>query len=153
MFNLKNFFQIPDPDKPVDKESMEKKIQIATCALFLEIANSDEHFSEEERSTIIEILNNEFSLSEDEVHALIEKSEHTLDESIDLWQFTNLINQNFSDEDKIKILENLWRIIYADEKLDAHEDYLAHKIANLLRLPHKTLIETKLKVNKHEKRD
>ncbi|TSA23153.1 hypothetical protein D4R71_09035 [bacterium] len=153
MFNLKNFLQIPDPDKPVDKKSLEKKIQIATCALFLEIANSDEHFSEEERSTIIEILNNEFSLSEDEVHALIEKSEHTLDESIDLWQFTNLINQNFSDEDKIKILENLWRIIYADEKLDAHEDYLAHKIANLLRLPHKTLIETKLKVNKHEKRD
>ncbi len=148
MFNLKKFFQTPDPDEPLDKESLEKKIQTATCALFLEIANSDEHFSEEERSTIIKILKNEFSLSEDEVRALMKKTEHRLDDSIDLWQFTNLINQNFSDEDKIKVLENLWKIIYTDEKLDAHEDYLAHKIANLLRLPHKTLIETKLKVKK-----
>lgn len=153
MFNLKNLFQNTDSDELVDKESPEKKIQIATCALFLEISNSDEHFSDQERKTIISILKKEFSLSEEEVPALIEKSEHTLDESIDLWQFTNLINQNFSDEEKTKVLENLWKIIYADEKLDAHEDYLAHKIANLLRLPHKTLIETKLKVKKHGKRN
>ena len=148
MFNLKNFFQTPDTDKSVDTESPKKMIQIATCALFLEIANSDEHFSEDERSAIIEILKNEFSLAEDEVNALIEKTEHSLNKSIDLWQFTNLINQNFSDEDKTKILENLWRIIYTDEILDTYEDYLAHKIANLLHLPHKTLIETKLKVKK-----
>lgn len=153
MFNLKNFFQAQYDDELTDTESLEKKIQIATCALFLEIANSDEHFSDQERKTIIDILKKEFSLSEEEVHALIEKSEHTLDESIDLWQFTNLINQNFSDEEKIKVLENLWRIIYADEILDTYEDYLAHKIANLLRLPHKTLIETKLKVKKHGKRN
>jgi len=148
MFNLKNFFQTPDTQEQGDIESPEKMIQIATCALFLEIANSDEHFSEEERQTIIEILKNEFSLTENEVQNLIKKTEHTLDESIDLWQFTNLINKHFSDEDKTKILENLWRIIYADEILDTYEDYLAHKIANLLHLSHKTLIETKLKVKK-----
>ena len=148
MFNLKNFFQTPDTQEQGDIESPEKMIQIATCALFLEIANSDEHFSEEERQTIIEILKKEFSLTENEVQNLIKKTEHTLDESIDLWQFTNLINKHFSDEDKTKILENLWRIIYADEILDTYEDYLAHKIANLLHLSHKTLIETKLKVKK-----
>ncbi len=151
MFNLKNYFRTPDTEEVADKESPEKMIQIATCALFLEIANSDEHFSKEERNMIVEILKNEFSLSEEEVLALMKKTEHKLDESIDLWQFTNLINKNFSDEDKIKILENLWKIIYSDEILDTYEDYLAHKIANLLRLPHKTLIETKLKVKKNEK--
>jgi len=148
MFNLKNYFHTPKPDEPVDIETPEKMIQIATCALFLEIANSDEHFSNEERQTIIEILKNKFSLTEDEVQNLIKETEHSLDDSIDLWQFTNLINKHFSDEDKTKILENLWKIIYADEILDTYEDYLAHKIANLLHLPHKTLIETKLKVKK-----
>jgi uncharacterized tellurite resistance protein B-like protein len=148
MFNLKNLFQTPDTQESGDNESPEKMIQIATCALFLEIANSDEHFSDEERHTIIEILKNEFSLADNEVQNLIKKTEHTLDESIDIWQFTNLINKHFSDEDKTKILENLWKIIYADEILDTYEDYLAHKIANLLHLPHKTLIETKLKVKK-----
>ena len=152
MFILKNYFRTPGPEEGVDKESPEKMIQIATCALFLEIANSDEHFSDEERSTIMEILKNEFSLSENDVQGLIEETKHALVESIDLWQFTNLINQHFSDEDKEKILENLWRVIYADEILDTYEDYLAHKIANLLHLPHKTLIETKLKVKKNEQR-
>jgi len=150
MFNLKKYFRAPDSEEAAEKESPEKMIQIATCALFLEIANSDDHFSDEERHAIIEILKKEFSLSENEVQNLLEKSEHTLDESIDLWQFTNLINKHFSDEDKTKILENLWRIIYADEILDTYEDYLVHKIANLLRLPHKILIETKLKVKKNE---
>lgn len=148
MFNLKNLFQTPDTQESGDIESPEKMIQIATCALFLEIANSDEHFSNEERQTIIEILKNEFSLADNEVQNLIKETEHTLDDSIDLWQFTNLINKHFSDEDKTKILENLWKIIYTDEILDTYEDYLAHKIANLLHLPHKTLIETKLKVKK-----
>lgn len=148
MFNLKNLFQTPDTKESGDIESPEKMIQIATCALFLEIANSDEHFSNEERQTIIEILKNEFSLADNEVQNLIKETEHTLDDSIDLWQFTNLINKHFSDEDKTKILENLWKIIYTDEILDTYEDYLAHKIANLLHLPHKTLIETKLKVKK-----
>jgi len=150
MFNFKNLFQVSEPETQLENSSSEKRLQIATCALFLEIAQSDEHFSELEHSTIIDLLKKEFSLSEDEVQSLIKSTKNELDESIDLWQFTNLINQNFSDEEKIKIMENIWRIIYADQKLDAQEDYLAHKIANLLRLSHNILIDTKLKVKKHE---
>ncbi len=146
MFNVKKIFQTPAGEDTQNQESLEKRIQIATCALFLEIANSDDNFADEERKLIVSLLKNEYDLSEEEVDSLIETTQKTLDNSIDIWQFTNLINQNFSDDEKVRILENIWKIIYADEKLDTYEDYLAHKIANLLRLPHKTLIDTKLKV-------
>jgi len=151
MFNVKKFFQPPENEEIVCGDTLEKRIQIATCALFLEIANSDENFSDNEKELIVSLLKNEFDLSNEEVDSLIGTTKQTINKSIDIWQFTNLINQNFSDEEKIKILENIWKIIYADEKLDTYEDYLAHKISNLLRLPHKTLIESKMKVKNNER--
>jgi len=148
MFNVKKIFLEPKNEEIVGEDNLDKRIQIATCALFLEIAHSDDNFSDEEKGLIVSLLKDEYHLSEEEVNSLIETTKQTLNKSIDIWQFTNLINQNFSDEEKIKILENIWKIIYADEILDTYEDYLVHKIANLLRLPHKTLIDTKLKVKK-----
>ena len=82
----------------------------------------------------------------------MKSSKKELDGSIDLWQFTNLINENYSLEEKLDVLKMVWEIAYADGKLDCHEDYLVHKFANLLRLNHKQLINVKLEVlqNKEE---
>jgi uncharacterized tellurite resistance protein B-like protein len=79
---------------------------------------------------------------------LLEASNEELKGSIDLWQFTNLINHNYSIEEKIRVVEMVWNVVYADGKLDKHEDYLVHKLATLFRLTHKQLIEAKLKVKK-----
>lgn len=152
--NLKNLFlqKVTNTNK-INKVDSTRKIQIATCALLLELANADSDFADVERESIISILKNNFQFSDEETDALIKETENELKESIDLWQFTNLINQNFSVDEKEKILENAWKIIYADKRLDQYEDYLIHKIANLLRLNHKQLIKTKLKVRENEKRD
>jgi uncharacterized tellurite resistance protein B-like protein len=69
-----------------------------------------------------------------------------LERSIDLWQFAKLINENYSTDEKIKVIETVWQVIYTDGVLDKHEDYLVHKLAKLLRLSHKQLIDAKLKV-------
>ena len=76
----------------------------------------------------------------------MKSSQKELDGSIDLWQFTNLVNENYSRYEKINIVEMIWKIVYADGKLDKHEDYLVHKLGKLLRLSHKELINAKLKV-------
>lgn len=123
-------------------------IRIATCALLLEMSNIDGEFSALERENIISILKKDFDLSDEYTTTLLEASNEELKGSIDLWQFTNLINQNYSMEEKIRVIETVWDIVYADGKLDKHEDYLVHKLANLLRLTHKQLIEAKLKVKK-----
>jgi uncharacterized tellurite resistance protein B-like protein len=121
-------------------------VRIATCALLLEMANIDGQFNESERESIIRILKEDYQLSDEHTMALIETADEELNRSIDLWQFTNLINQNYSIEEKLQIIETIWKIVYADGRLDKHEDYLVHKLSNLLRLTHKQLIDAKLKV-------
>ncbi len=121
-------------------------IQVATCALFLELASIDGEFSREERDNILALLKAEFQLSNEDVQALTAEAEKQLRDKIDMWQFTNLINQNYSDDEKIRVVELLWRIVYSDGRLDAHEDYLLHKLAKLLRLQHDQLIDAKLKI-------
>ena len=123
-------------------------IRIATCALLLEMSNIDGEFSALERESIISILKRNFDLSDEHATTLLEASNEELKGSIDIWQFTNLINQNYSIEDKIRVVEMVWDVVYADGKLDKHEDYLVHKLATLLRLTHKQLIEAKLKMKK-----
>jgi len=127
-------------------ETGDEDIRVAVCALFLEMSHVDGEFTESEREDILSLLKKHYGLSDEHVAALMEASRKELEGSIDLWQFTNLINQNYSREEKIRVIEMIWQIVYADDRLDKHEDYLVHKLAKLLRLTHKELIDAKLKV-------
>jgi uncharacterized tellurite resistance protein B-like protein len=133
-------------DAASEKQSAVGDINLATCALLLELANVDGKFNEQEKNNITDIFKTRYNLSESEVDKLIISSEAELEKSIDLWQFTNLINQNYTLEEKLKVIETIWEVALSDGKLEQHEDYLVHKVAALLRLSHKQLIDAKLKV-------
>ena len=144
---LKKFFA-----KTTNKASVDRKLEashdvrIATCALLLEMAHIDGKFSKLEKESIVEVLKNNYQLSVEHASALMKAAEDELEKSIDLWQFAKLINQNYSTEEKIKVIETVWQVIYTDGILDKHEDYLIHKLAKLLRLNHKQLIDAKFRV-------
>jgi uncharacterized tellurite resistance protein B-like protein len=144
---VKRFFIRSGEDVPADqRREKPHDIRIATCALLLEMAHIDDEFSGSEQENIILILKRDYRLSDEYATELIQATEEELKGSIDLWQFTNLINQHYSMEEKNQIIEMVWRIAYADGRLDKHEDYLVHKLAKLLRLTHKQLIDAKLKI-------
>ena len=144
---LKKFFIKTTDEKSAGKSAETSHDgRIATCALLLEMANIDGKFSELEKESIVEVLKNDYQLSVEHASALMKAAEDELEKSIDLWQFAKLINQNYSTEEKIKVIETVWQVIYTDGILDKHEDYLVHKLAKLLRLSHKQLIDTKLRV-------
>lgn len=134
------------PDSTDSKQVQNHDIRIATCALFLEMAQIDGEFSEKERKKILGILKQEYNLSEEVAAELTETADKAREKSIDLWKFTNLINENYSEDEKIRIVEFLWKLVYTDGKLDQHEDYLIHKLATLLEIRHDQLIEVKLRV-------
>ncbi len=119
---------------------------VATCALFVEMARIDGTFSQAELETILSILKEKFGLSGEHADALIEEADKERDQSVDLWQFARLINENYSTDEKIEIVETLWQIVYVDGKMDQYEHYLMNKLKNLLRLSHSQLIDAKLKV-------
>lgn len=132
--------------KPVDTTTDEEWLRIAVCVLLMEVAKSDDEFQENEREHIVETLVRRFELAEEDAHELMDMAHERRLASSDLWKFTNAINQRCTPTEKLGIMEEIWRVIYADGTLDAHEDYLAHKFARLLNLNHPQLIETKLRV-------
>ncbi len=123
-----------------------RDLNLATCAILIELANADGKFNKQEQDDIIKIFKTKYGLSEKDANDLLKSSNAELEKSIDLWKFTNIINQNYSLEEKLKVIEIIWEVAYSDGKLEKHEDYLVHKLANLLRLNHKQLIDAKLKV-------
>jgi uncharacterized tellurite resistance protein B-like protein len=122
------------------------KLHVATCAILLEMAKVDGEFSDEERKNITSVFKTKYVLTDDEISSLIDAAETELESSIDMWQFTHMINKNYSLEEKKGIIETIWQVAYADGRLDKHEDYLMHKLAELLNISHKDLINAKLKV-------
>ena len=144
---IKRFFSKPtDEEMEQDEQNSGHDIQVATCALFLEMAQIDESFTQEEMETILLILKSKYGLSPEYVDELIAEAKKELDDSIDYWQFAKKINENYSNEEKIKIIESLWQIVFVDEKMDKYENYLMHKLSTLLRLSHTQLIDAKLRV-------
>ena len=123
-----------------------ERTQVATCVILLEIARSDDEFSSVEQETTKAILKNELAIADEDIEDLMKIAAEKRENSVDLWEFTNLINEHFSEEEKVKIIEMAWRIIYADKKLDKYEDHLVHVLAKLLRLDHTDLIDAKLRV-------
>ena len=125
-------------------EKKNKKVEVAACALFIEMAKADGEFTEEERKFIIDEMKSTFNLGDDYVNDLITLAEERLKESVSLYEFTGVINSRFKHEEKIELIESLWRLIYKDEKLNKYEDHLIKRIAATINIEHKEIINAKL---------
>jgi len=144
---IKHFFNKSAVETSTDqKQSSQHDVRVATCALFVEMARIDEKFTQAEVDTIISILKEKYGLSQEHADALLAEADNELADSVDLWQFAKLINENYSVDEKIEIIETLWQMVYVDGKMDQYEHYLMSKLKNLLRLSHDQLINAKLKV-------
>jgi uncharacterized tellurite resistance protein B-like protein len=126
-------------------------VRVATCALLLEMSYIDGAFTRSERERMITLLKKRFGLSHSHAESLMASAHEEREESVDLWRFARLINEHYSLEEKLRIIETIWDMAYADGRLDKHEDYLVHKLAKLLRLTHSQLIDAKLKVKARDR--
>ena len=123
--------------KPADstvEEDNRYRIHIAACALMLELAHADDHFSDVERDQIEAVLQRHFALDEETARSLIELADSERRSSTDLYQFTSLIRDNYDLGQKTLLAEILWGLILADGRIAQHEGYLLRKIGNLLDL-------------------
>ncbi|MHB8080093.1 MAG: tellurite resistance TerB family protein [Candidatus Krumholzibacteriia bacterium] len=135
---------------PASPGAPERRLEVAVCALLLEAAHADAEFSASERDLVGTLLAERFSLAGPEVGELMALAEAERARSADLYGFTRLIAEAYDDAGKLALLEMLWRVIYSDGRLEAHEDALMHKLAHLLGLKHADLIALKLRVKGRE---
>jgi len=141
----KYFVENMDTSGQESRVPSDRSVSIACCALLLEMAHADSQFSQSERDKIISILQSNFHMTKNDANELLNLSELEREESLDLWQFTNLINQTYSHEEKVKVAETLWQVIYTDGKVDKHEEYLMRKLTFLLEIDHEDMIAAKFR--------
>ncbi len=141
---LDNFFQ-ESPDKNIQHKN---KIELATAVLMIEISLADENTGDEEYKTIKKILLEKFDLDETKIDTLISLAEDEVDHTVSLHEFAETINNELSAIEKTNIIENLWRVAYADAYIHKYEEYYIRKIADLLHVSHSDYIKTKLKTEK-----
>jgi len=129
MFNkLKSIF-----DKKIEEENEQfDTVQIAISTLMIQTAVYDGVFDEQEKSEILELIKKYFNFNEDQKLSLFKIAMKVNDDSNDMQQFTRVLNDHLSEEEKLKIIEMLWKIIISDGRIDDYENALIRKISGLL---------------------
>jgi len=141
---IKNYFE-KNISPEVDGD-LEHELKLATAALLIEMMYQDDQVHEKEIDAAKKALTEKFGLTDDEYHALFALAEEEVKEAIDYHQFTSLIAREFTQAQKIKVVELLWSVAYADSHLDSMEEHMVRKIADLIYVSHKDFMKTKHKV-------
>ncbi len=128
------------------EDSSEEKLQLATAALFLEMMHIGDKVDSKEHETILALIHQNYSLTDEQTTALMALAEQQRTQAVDYFQFTSLINKEYSLQQKVHLIESLWKIAFADGVLDMNEEYLVRKIADLLHVPHTAFIMTKNRI-------
>jgi len=143
---LNKILSLPRNDQSASAGERFTRVQVATCALLLEVAHSDGQYQAVEARIVHDLLAGMFSLPAEAIAELVDFARDHQQNSTDLFQFAREINAHFSTEEKLAIMEGIWRLIYADGTLDKFEDSIARQLATLLHLSHREAIACKVRV-------
>ena len=146
--SIKSFFE----DKLTKKEEEEapssamSRVDLTCAALLVEVMNSDHELDEREHQEFMAVLQQSYNIAEADLEELIQLAKDEAFEATSLYEFTKLINDSYDYEQKIELIENMWRIAFSDKRLDKYEDHLIRKVSELIYVSHSDFIKTKLKV-------
>ena len=134
-----------------NKEEIEESSNIlqldrACAALLVEIAFADKDFDEREKESLKQSLLKSYAIDIETINEIINDAEKTVEESTSLYEYTRTVNDEFEYPQKLNLLENLWKVAYADETLDKYEEHLLRKISDLIHISHSDYINVKLRV-------
>jgi len=139
---LNSFLSIDPAHSAADAE---KALRLATAVLLVEVMRADQNHPEAEQQAVIQALNERFALSPDCVSDLMALAHETARTANDFHAFTSQVNDRFTHDQKIALVESLWQVAYADAQLDAHENHVISKVAGLLHVTHGEYISAKLR--------
>ena len=146
--NIKSFFEKNFTNVgAVQDES--HQLRLATAALLIEMMQQDDEVHEKEYQAVMLALQEKFNLLENETEALIKLAREEAHAATDYHQFTRLIAKQFTQPQKIKVIEYLWMVAYADGHLDRYEEHMVRRIADLIYVSHTDFIQAKHQVRKH----
>ena len=140
--SIREFFELnlaPGRDVQMSRHTLE----LATAALLIEVVRCDAGITDEERLSVQKAVREKFGLAPEEAQTLIRLAEDEVAQANDLFQFTSLINRDFTQEQKQRVIELMWRAALADAQISAHENHVLRRVAELLHVTHGDYIAAK----------
>jgi len=130
------------------KDQIKKNnFQTKVCALLIHAAKIDENYTKKEEEIIKKALM-ELGIEEENISKTIEDAKIIEQSSNQILDFTKEV-KNLPEQDKIKIIESLWSIIYSNKEADIYETNLMRRLAGLLYIDNKTMGDIKERVKKY----
>lgn len=139
---LKALFETP-PEETA--EERRHRLHLAAAALLIETARADFTQGPEEEQALATLLSNSLKLEAEEVRVLIEQATTQVDESTSLYEFTRVINDHYTPQQKQQLIHAMWTVAYADGNLDKYEEHLIRQVAELTYVAHEDYIGAKLR--------
>ncbi|HEB87135.1 MAG TPA: TerB family tellurite resistance protein [Gammaproteobacteria bacterium] len=115
-------------------------IQLAAALLLVEVMNADDKIDERERNAVQTGLKNIFEMTDEKTRAVFEIAENRAKDVIPLQRYTSILNKALEPEAKLKLLEQIWRVVFSDDEMDKYEESLVREIAELLYIRHSDFI-------------
>jgi uncharacterized tellurite resistance protein B-like protein len=127
-----------------DAPDGEHGLRLAVALLLLDVARADTEITAQERQVARQLLERFFPLSSEQARALVDAAQHEAEHATSLYPFTSLIKRECDLDERTRIVGMLWKVSSADGRIDAHEEHLVRKVADLLYVPHARFIQAKL---------
>ena len=135
--------------KPVPPASStavpERRFQLAAAVILIEITRADLDIKEEEHRAVTEAIQRTLHLTPEQTMEIVHLAEKQVERSVPLYLFVRLIDREFTFEQKKSLIEQMWRVAFADAQILAHEEYLIRKVSELLNVPLADFLEAKIR--------
>ncbi len=132
----------------INKNNYKEEIYSATV-LLLSISKADDIIDDQELKLINNIIVDFFDLKPANAKEIINESMKLLDNSTDLYNFGQQLNQSFTYNDKIDFICCAFEVGYSDKNLHFREDFVIKKISNILNVEHSDLIMAKTEIKEY----
>jgi uncharacterized tellurite resistance protein B-like protein len=133
-------------DKDTEISADDETLKLATAALLLEAAHMDGHADDGEIATVTALLGEHFGLEPEEANELTEVAREAVAKSVELYGFTRIIKDSFNHEDRVRMIEMLWQVAYADGILHEFEANLVRRVCGLIYVPDRESGEARKRV-------
>ena len=130
----------------IDEKELEHRLHLAAGALLVEMSRADYVVNSTEQQTLERVLHQALDLSQEEITELVQLSAKAADRATSLYEFTRLINDHYSPEEKLTLIKSMWRVAYADGDLDKYEERLIRQVSDLIHVSHRDFIRMKMEV-------
>jgi uncharacterized tellurite resistance protein B-like protein len=125
-------------------EELTNRTNLAAAALMIETARADFSQDPEEELALQKLLASSLQLEPGRVETLMQEAGDRVDESTSLYEFTRVINDHYSAQQKLALVDAMWKVAFADGNLDKYEEHLIRQVAELTYVPHGDYIRSKL---------